>query len=91
MTDKIIRVRFIKDIDGGAFAFVGEIWNLDEKQAEFFIAKGFAELVESTTLYERMLRYNPDLTGATYQSLINALYAERDRVYGTTLITEEDK
>ena len=44
-----------------------------------------------TTLYERMMIYNHGLSGTTYQSLIDALCAERDRVYGTTLITEEDK
>ena len=44
-----------------------------------------------TTLYERMMKYNPDLTGKKYQELIGALKTERDRVYGTTIITEEDK
>lgn len=42
-----------------------------------------------TTLYERMAIYNHGLTEKTYQSLIDALYVERDRVYGTTIITEE--
>lgn len=42
-----------------------------------------------TNLYQRMERYNPLLTYESYQDLIDALKGERDRVYGTTIISEE--
>ncbi len=41
-----------------------------------------------TTLYERMMRYNPDMNRESYQSLIDILRAERDLAYGTALISE---
>lgn len=40
-----------------------------------------------TSLYGRMKIYNPDLTLESYQSLIDALKTERDRVLGTRFIS----
>lgn len=40
-----------------------------------------------TGLYDRMKQYNPGMTREIYQSLVNALKVERDRVLGTCFIS----